>query len=101
MYIEVTHSRLKNSVKDVENYVNTMRKFMNSTGDKVNDLVSKDWKHDDALEFKSQWLKHNDPSSVTYRMRATLSCYANSLKYAEEEYKKAQSRAINRANMLF
>lgn len=101
MYIEINHSKLGNSALAINEYLDYIVKYMNLSTDKVNQLTSKNWLHDDALEFRNRWLKHNDSTSVTSKMKASLRNYSNSLKYAENQYRNAQSKAINKANMIF
>ncbi len=101
MQIEINHSKLGESAKVIDEYINSMTNYMNLSTDRVNSLTSKNWKYEDANNFKERWSKHSDSTSVTSKMKASLRNYSNSLKYAEGQYKKAQNTALNKANMLF
>ena len=101
MIIKVKHSVFGKSADIIDNYISYMVKQMNQSTDKVTSLTSKKWKHDDALEFRERWLKNNESGSVTNCMKASLQNYANSLRYAENQYRRAQSNAINRASQIF
>ena len=100
MYIEINHSKLGKSAETIDDYLSFMIKYMDLSTNKVNNLVARDWLYEDANTFKNQWSKNNDATSVTNRMKASLRSYSNALKYAEEQYKKAQSKAVNKANSL-
>ena len=100
MYIQINHSKLKKSAETIDDYLSVMSKYMDLSTNKVNDLVARDWLYADANEFQNRWLKNNDSTSVTNKMKASLKNYSDSLKYAEKQYKGAQARAINKANSL-
>lgn len=100
MYIEINHSKLGKSAEAIDDYLSSIIKYMNLSTDKVNGLIARDWLYADANTFKNQWAKNNDATSVTNQMKASLRSYSNSLKYAEQQYKKAQSTAVNKANSL-
>ena len=100
MYIEINHSKLGKSAEVIDDYLSSMIKYMNLSTNKVDNLVAREWLYADSEAFKNQWAKNNDATSVTNQMKASLRSYSNALKYAEEQYKKAQIAAVNKANSL-
>ncbi len=101
MYIEVNHSYIGNAAKEFDNYVNVINRNMKSANDVVYSLVKKDWKHADAVAFQSKWAEQERGDSVTEKMKSSLRSQANMLRYAENQYKDAQSKAIGRSYILW
>ena len=101
MNIEINHSSLGKTKKEIENYINVITSNMKLSTNEVYSLTRKNWKNMDSLTFKSKWQEQNDQSSVTEHMKAALRSYASSLAYAETQYKDAQSKAIWRSSILW
>ena len=101
MNIEIDHSYLGKTAQEIENYVNVIIKNMQLSSDEVYSLTRKKWQNMDSLTFKSKWQEQYDSSSVTEHMKAALRSYASSLRYAESQYKDAQSKAIWRSSILW
>lgn len=98
-YIKVNHSKFDAAADAAEAHVRTLKKKMNQAEAEVMMLV-KDWQGNDYGQFKAQWDTLNEKESTYKAMIDSLSSYAEFLRYAEEEYKKAQANAVNRANGL-
>ena len=98
-YIKVNHSELSTAAAAVDKYVDQLKIKMNAADGEVKDM-SATWKGSDYNYFKSQWNKTNDSDSTYGQMVKSLESYSSFLKYAAGKYKDAQSKAVNRANLL-
>lgn len=98
--IDVNHFSLESAAKDIDDYVEVIKKYMKQADDEISDMISKNWKYEDALIYKNKWLDVSSSDSATEYMKSALRNYANALRYAKEQYKKAQSKAVNRAGIL-
>ena len=98
-YIKVDHSKLKSAASAIETYASTLKTKMKKAQSEAESL-SAVWQGGDATEFKTRFAKIDNKDSTHAQFVVALESYAKYLKYAESEYKKAQSKAINRANNL-
>jgi len=98
--IEVNHSILKSSSNEIDEYINLINQYMKKADEEVYSLVSTNWNHQDANTFKSKWIDLSNQHSVTSHMKSSLRNYANSLRYAESQYKKAQNAAVTVSKLL-
>ena len=101
MNIEVYHTYLSKAANAMDKYVKVISNNMNIANDNVYTLVKNDWLNEDANAFKTQWTKHSSGDSTTEKMKSTLRSQANMLRYAESQYKDAQSKAVGRAFFLW
>lgn len=101
MNIEINHFYLGSAARTIDNYVNSISKNMTHANDVVFTLIKKDWKHADAVAFQSKWAEQGRSDSATEKMKAALRSQANMLRYSENQYKNAQSKAIGRAYILW
>lgn len=98
--IEVNYSTLGVAANEIDEYVDVIKKYMKKADDEIYRLTSNNWKNSDANTFKGKWIELSSSDSVTEHMKASLRNYANSLRYAQEQYRKAQSSAINASKSL-
>lgn len=98
-YIKVNHQQLENTAGVVEDYVKTLKNKMTSAQNEVNGLSST-WKGADYMAFKSRFNEVDDSDATHTKMVKALDSYAKYLRFAAGKYKKAQSDAVNRANLL-
>ena len=101
MNIEVNHAYLGNAARAMDSYVNFINSNMNVANGLVDSALKKDWLGSDADAFKSKWAMHSIGNSITEMMKAELRNQANMLRYAESQYKDAQSKAVGRAYFLW
>ena len=98
-YIKVDHSKFETAAVSVDNYVADMKKNMTNAEREVLALSSV-WQGQDFNQFRSQWNKVTENDSTYTKMVRSLESYAKFLRYAANQYKNAQSKAVNRANSL-
>lgn len=98
-YIRVDHSKFARTASEVEAYVSLMKKKMAAAQGEVDNMANS-WQGSDFAQFKSQWEKVTEKESTYKEMEEALENYAKFLRYAEEKYKDAQAKAVNKANSL-
>ena len=98
--IEVNHSVLGDTANALDNYVEIMTKYMKQSDETVERLKSKEWTSEDARAYSIKWKELSAADSSNERMKSALRNYSKKLKYAKEQYKNAQSKAINRTMFL-
>lgn len=98
--IKVNHAELSSTAKLVENYVNASKQRMKTMSNGVEGLNQVGWVGTDYDQLANKWQGVNRKGAVYYNFNKGLKEYADYLKYCAEQYKKAQSQAISRANSL-
>lgn len=98
-YIKVDHSKFGSAANEVEEYVSFMKQRMKAANAEVAGLSSK-WQGIDYHRFKKEWNEVTAAGSVHAEMIKAMEGYASFLRYAEQQYKDTQSRAISRAGRL-
>ena len=76
-----------------------MKNKMKSAQGEV-DALAASWQGSDNSQFEAQFNKLDNSDSTHRKMLKALESYSNFLRYAEAQYKEAQSKAVNRANLL-
>ncbi len=98
-YIEVNHRELKSVAATVESYVVKTKSNMGKINEEVIALGTS-WSGEDYDQFKIEACEKVAKGSITETMLTSLMNYASALQSASEQYREAQIRAINRANIL-
>lgn len=98
-YIRVNHAQLSATASEIDAYISLLKSKMVSAQQEINQLTM-NWQGSDSVQFKSQWGTVTDNQSTYYNLISQLESYANYLRYAAQEYSKAQKNAIDRANAL-
>lgn len=98
-YIKVDYSKFEMAAAAVDNYIKDMKKSMINAEREVLTLSSA-WQGQDFNQFRNQWNKVTDNDSTYTKMVRSLEAYAKFLRYASNQYKNAQFKAVNRANSL-
>lgn len=98
-YIKVDHSKFETAASAVDDYVKIMKTKMKSAQGEVTALSSS-WQGADYTQFRTEFDKVDNNDSTHIKMVKSLESYAKYLRYAANKYKDAQSRAVNRANLL-
>lgn len=98
--IKVNHSELISAAQLVEDYISFSKKKMKIMSDSVESLKNVAWVGIDYDQLANKWDVVNNKGSIYSNFNESLVAYADYLNYSAEQYKKAQSRAINRANFL-
>ena len=98
-YIKVDHSKFGSAANTIDAYISQMKSKMGSANNEV-DLLSSNWQGADYTQFKFEWDKVTNNESTYSEMIKSLEAYSKYLRFAENKYKDAQSKAVNRANNL-
>lgn len=98
--IKVNHNELTSTAKLVEEYISASKKRVKTMSNGVDSLKRVAWVGTDYDQLASKWDGVNSKGAVYYNFNKNLEAYADYLNYSAEQYKKAQSRAVNRANLL-
>lgn len=98
-FIEVNYIYFTNAAAYVEQYVSRQKEKMGQATETVNSLRSS-WSGEDSEAFVSKWNEIDDRSSTASQLEQSLEDYAEVLKYAADQYKEAQKKAIGLANRL-
>lgn len=98
-YIRVNHRSLKQAAEKIDSCVADIKGKMKSAQGEVENL-SGSWKGKDAQEVRNQWKEISASDSTTGKMNQALESYADHLRFAADTYRKAQVRAVDRANWL-
>lgn len=96
--ITVDHSRFQTAANEIEGYIQRTRNKMKQI-DQTVDGLGTSWQGADYQAVHAEWDQINGKQSTTDQMLNSLQNYANALKNAGNQYKSAQSRAINRAKL--
>ena len=97
--IRVDHSVFERTASAVDECVNGAKAEMKSADATMGTLGS-GWQGADYLNFKKQWDEVMNPNSAYKKYVDALESYAELLRFAAKEYKRAQADAVNRANSL-
>jgi WXG100 family type VII secretion target len=98
-YIHVDHSQFEKTAREVDAYVEKQRRNMQYMDQEVKSLTST-WAGEDSRQFQSQWGNVQDGDSISKKMEKAFENYAKFLRYAADQYKDAQAKAVNMANDL-
>lgn len=98
-YIKVDHKKMLATATQIDEYIAQLDKNMASIDAAVISL-EREWSGEDYQQVKTEWDEINSSGSTTDKMKKSLKTYASTLREASKLYKEAQSRAINRANIL-
>lgn len=98
-YIKVDHSKFSAAAGAVDDYVGKMKNNMNRTTREV-DVLEAGWQGKDYKQFNQQWDRVTNKDSTYQEMVKSLEAYSKFLRYAAEEYKNAQAKAVGRAKRL-
>ncbi len=98
-YIRVDHAQLSATASEIDIYISLLKNRMASAQLEINQLTT-NWQGADSAQFKSKWETVTDNQSTYSTLISQLESYANYLRYAAQEYSKAQNNAIERANAL-
>lgn len=98
-YICVDNNKFEGTASEIDKYVSLMKNKMKSAQSEIDALASS-WQGSDFSQFKAQFNKLDNADSIHRQMMKALESYASFLRYAAAQYKNAQSKAVNRANLL-
>lgn len=97
--IEVNHNELNKTSEKIDKYIGKVKTNMKKIEEEVTNLSSS-WSGEDYVQFKKEAAEKNAKGSATDAMLTSLASYSKALKNISSQYKKAQIKAINRANYL-
>lgn len=98
-YIRVDHRQLEKAASAIDTYVSKHKSNMQGIEQTLNGLGTS-WQGADYQQLKTEWRQINAQDSTSGKMLKSLESYGKYLKYAQAQYKQAQSKAVNRANSL-
>lgn len=98
-YINVEYSKFESAAVAVDNYITTVKNKMRDIQGDV-DTLSSSWQGGDYNQFKKEFDKVDSDGSTYKQMVKAMESYARYIRYAAEEYRKAKTRAVDRANSL-
>mgnify|MGYP005610381609 CR=1 FL=1 len=98
-FIHVDCSKFNKTAEKIETYIENHEKNMKLATQEVKALSST-WQGKDAIEFQNQWNEVTEKKSTSQEMIQALENYAEFLRYAGNQYKDAQAKAVNRANRI-
>ena len=97
--IKVNHDKLEAAAKEIDVYITLHKGEMKKASGEV-DVLATSWSGDDSTQFRVNWSRLDDKGSTSDQMLMALTDYAEFLHFSAQKYKKAQTDAINRANMI-
>lgn len=97
--IVVNHVKLESTAGTLEQYVSKHKSNMRRAGGEMRTLTAA-WSGRDFNQFQAQWNSIDDRGSTSQKMVNALDNYAKFLRYSANQYKTAQSKAVNRASWL-
>lgn len=98
-FIEVDYTEFERAADAVEDYAASQKQKMTMAGQEVTKLGAS-WQGKDFQQFQAKWNQIDDRSSTAGALQQSLEDYAKALRYAADQYKKAQKKAIDKANSL-
>lgn len=98
-YIKVDHSRLEKAADELEKRISAHDTYMKQANDKVR-ILNSSFSGTDYNAYEAQWRTVTEEGSTSKNIIKTTQAYADFLRYAASQYKKAQSDAVNRANKI-
>nr|WP_263324552.1 WXG100 family type VII secretion target [Neobacillus sp. Marseille-Q6967] len=98
-FIDVNYNEFETAASAVDDYVAKQKQKMNLANQEVTKLGAS-WQGKDYQQFQSKWNEVDDGSSTAGSLQKSLEDYADTLRYAADQYKKAQKKAIDKANSL-
>ncbi len=98
-YIEVDHRQLEQAASELERRLKEHKKYMDQASSEVINL-SNTWEGSDSYAYQNGWEKLTNNESTYKTVTDQMQSYANFLYYCADQYKAAQSEAVNRARGL-
>ena len=98
-YIKVDHSKFESAAAEIDEYVNSLKRNMQSANGEITKLAA-NWQGADFAQFNIRWNNVTNSESTYYKFINSLESYSKYLRYASQKYKDAQTRAVNRAESL-
>ena len=98
-YIKVNYEQLEKTASKIDAYLKRQKNNMAKATNEVT-MLRAFWSGKDYDRFLEQWNRLDDKDSTTYGFTEFLESYADLLRYSAKEYKKAQEKAIQKANSL-
>lgn len=98
-HIVVDTAKLDKAASAIDTYINNHKKKMKYIDNEVSSLCAS-WSGKDYTQFYKEWHQINAKDSVSGKMITALNNYADFLRFSENEYRSAQSKAVNRSNSL-
>lgn len=99
VYIRVNHKRLGQTASSIDEYLRKHKAVMKKADSQVVQLGTS-WQGKDYQQVKTEWNELNAKDSTSDKMLQSLESYAQFLRFCENKYKDAQSKAFNKANRL-
>lgn len=97
--IEVNHGDLKKTAEEIRSYLEVQDQQMLMAKSAMNGLLA-EWQGEDAMKIGTQWEKVNDIDSSAIRFRKSLRNYADAIEQCANEYKNAQIKVLNKAEII-
>ena len=98
--VYINHKKLKSTADQVDTYLSNHKANMKKAAKRVEGLKS-EWTGDDYYAALAKWRELEGKGSVSDDMIRAMENYRDLLLYAQSQYQKAQSAAINRSLFLF
>lgn len=98
-FIDVNYNEFETAASAVDDYVAKQKQKMKLASQEVTKLGAS-WQGKDFQQFQSKWNEVDDGSSTAGNLQKSLEDYAEALRYVADQYKKAQKKAIDKANSL-
>ena len=98
-YIKVDHSELERAADRIDEKIRMHNQFMESANSNAIELNAY-FEGDDYIAYKNQWDMVTNEDSTSKAIIRSAENYAEFLRYAANQYKTAQSEAINRAQRI-
>lgn len=98
-YIKADIIQFNQTADSIDEYIRKTENHMKSIDSTIASLGAA-WQGDDYNQTCKEWNEINSKGSTTDKMLISLKNYANAIRKSGNKYKSAQSRAINRANIL-
>lgn len=98
-YIKVNHAKLETAAKKIDDSIGRQRNHLKSADDHVKNM-KQIYDGEDYNAFLVQWLRVNAKNSTVDNVTKGVEGFADMLRYAANEYKKAQTNSINKSLLL-
>ena len=98
--INVNHKKLRTLAKTIDEFCTEHERKMEGLDEAVMDMLTFDWKGDDADEFYRSWDTSDEKALADMRFRAALRTYSDQLKKCADVYSNAQASICTMAKKL-
>ena len=98
-YINVTPQKLEQTADVINGYVDTHKKKMNEASSAMSKLGTT-WEGEDFKATQQKWSEITADDSTISQAATSLQNYADYLRFAAQQYKSAQQKAVDRAYRL-